>query len=98
MQDLKDYLVGCFRLTITLGVINRRPTLCDSKLFAQILKILVLKLSSIVSNNEGRYTIPSYDVIHDEYSYNFTIFYGERDYLYPLNEVVYSGNDEIVSI
>ena len=66
LQDLKDRLVGCLYLAITLGVINERLVFCDSEIFAQLLKILVFKLFSIISNNGGRYSIPTYDVIYNE--------------------------------
>ena len=75
MQDLEDYLVGCLRLVITLGVIDGRPMLRNPELFTKLLEIFIFKLSSIISNDGGRYTIPAYDVIHYKQSYSLAISY-----------------------
>ena len=63
MQDFQDSFVRCFRLAITLGVIYRGPILCDFEFLAKLLEILVFELTSIISNDGGRYTILAYDVI-----------------------------------
>ena len=66
MQDFQDSYVRCFRLAITLRIIYRGPMLCDFEFLAKLLEILVFELTSIIYNDGGRYTIPTYDIIHDK--------------------------------
>ena len=47
--------------------------LCDFELFAKLLDILVFELTSIISDDGGRYTISVDDVIRDKQSYNFPL-------------------------
>ena len=53
-------------MTVTLGVIYRGPMLCNFEFLAKLFEILVFELTSIISNDGGRYTIPTYDVIGDK--------------------------------
>ena len=98
MQDFQDSFIRSFCLSITLGVIYGGPMLRNFELCAKLVKIFVFELTSIISNNGGRYTIPADDVIRYEQSYSLASSLRERDYLYPLREVVCSCNNELVSI
>ena len=75
MQDLKDCFVGCFCLSITLGVIDGRPLLCNFEPRVELFQILVLELSSIISDYGRRYTILADDVIQNEHGHHFAIYY-----------------------
>ena len=68
------------------------------ELFAKLIEIFVFKLTSIISNDGGRYTIPADDVIRYKQSYSLAISLRERYCLYPLREVICSYDDELVSI
>ena len=98
MQDLQDSFIRSFCLSITLGVIYRGPMLCNPKIFTKLFKIFVFKLTSIISNDGGRYTIPADDVIRYEQSYGLASSVRERYCLYPFCEVIRSCDDELVSI
>ena len=98
MNNFEDRLIGCLSLAITLGVINGRPMLCDFESLAQFLEVFILELSSIVSNDRGWYTISADDVVFDKKCYSFSISNCERYYLYPLREIIYSRDNELMSI
>ena len=68
------------------------------ELFAELLEIFVFELTSIISNDGGRYTIPADDVICYKQSYSLASSLRERDCFYPLREVICSCDNELVSI
>ena len=70
----------------------------NSKLFAKLVKIFVFELTSIISNDGGRYAISADDVIHYEQSYGLASSVRERYCLYQFHDVICSCNDELVSI
>ena len=45
----------------------------DLELLAKLLEIFIFKLTSIISDDGGRYTISEDDVIRDKQSYSFAI-------------------------
>ena len=98
MQDFKDCFLGCFYLSITLGVIDGRPMLCNFEPGVEHFQILVLESSSIVNDYGGGYTIPTNDIVQNEHSHCLAICYSEGNYFYPLGEVIYGGGGELVSI
>ena len=75
MQDFQNSFVRRLCLAITLGVIYRRPMLCDFELLAKLLEIFVFELTYIICNDGGRYTISANDVICDKQSYSLAIGY-----------------------
>ena len=72
--------------------------LCNFELFTKLVKIFVFELTSIISNDGGRYTIPADDVIRYEKSYGLASSVRKRYCLYPFCEVIRSCDDELVSI
>ena len=68
------------------------------ELFTKLINIFVFELTSIISNDGGRYTIPTDDVIRYEQSYSLASSVRERYCLYPFREVICSGDNELVSI
>ena len=70
----------------------------DYELRAYLFQILILKLPPIISDYSRGYTILADDVVENEHGHNFSICYSEKYYLYPLGEIIYGGDDELVSI